>query len=344
MATSPPIRTYIMFLFFIGSLKVVISDNNPWDLKSIKKLFKDCQLYQTWETCFDVFILKRKMEIIETHCTSILTRTSGYLKDVSSHSLNPYVGCGYGNSSCGVGCYVRSNQWILRGRTWGDFVDIKVNADEVYSLTVQTERRWALGKGISFSIFFSSSTDPWQPIERKFRITRRLLNQMLKQPPDKLILQTHSSIIVEDIEIIVALKHLCDLRIHLSIEGDRDSLPGLPPPPCSVNQRIKLVEKLTSRGITTIVCMSPLYPLIDPDRFFSQLTKAGASAVVIDHFIEGDGTQNGSRTYRTPLPSAIKLIDEEALELSYRDSIASIARNYLPVGISSTGFAGIYSS
>ena len=65
---------------------------------------------------------------------------------------------------------------------------------------------------------------------------------------------------------------------------------------------------------------------------------------MIDHFIEGDGTQNGSRTYRTPLPSAIKLIDEEALELSYRDSIASIARNYLPVGISSTGFAGIYSS
>ena len=32
------------------------------------------------------------MKIIETHCNSILTRTSGYLKDVSSHSLNPYVG------------------------------------------------------------------------------------------------------------------------------------------------------------------------------------------------------------------------------------------------------------
>ena len=167
---------------------------------------------------------------------------------------------------------------------------------------------------------------------------------MLKQPPDKLILQTHSSIIFEDIEIIVALNHLCDLRVHLSIKGDRDSLPGLPPPPCSVNQRIKLVEQLTSRGVTTIVCMSPLYPMLDPDHFFSQLTKSGASAVVIDHFIEGDGTQDGSRTYRTQLPSAIKLIDEEALKLSYRDSIASIARNYLPVGISAPGFAGIYSS
>jgi hypothetical protein len=90
--------------------------------------------------------------------------------------------------------------------------------------------------------------------------------------------------------------------------------------------------------------MSPLYPLIDPDYFFSQLIKSGASAVVIDHFIEGDGTQDGSRTYRTQLPSSIKLIDEEALELSYRDSIVSIARNYLPVGISAPGFAGIYSS
>ena len=133
------------------------------------------------------------MRIIETHCSSILTRTCGYLKDVSSHSLNPYVGCGYGSSSCGKGCYVRSNQWLLRGRTWGDFVDIKVNADEVYSLTVQTERRWALRKGMPFAIFFSSSTDPWQPVERKFRVTRRLLNQMLKKPPDKLILQTRTN-------------------------------------------------------------------------------------------------------------------------------------------------------
>ena len=284
------------------------------------------------------------MEITETYCTSILTRTSGYLKGVCSHSLNPYIGCGYGNSSCGEGCYVRFNQWLLRGREWGGFVDVKVNADKIYCKTAQAERRWAVRRGIPFAIFFSSSTDPWQPVERRFRITRRVLNAMLQEAPDILILQTHSSMVLEDMERIIALDRLCDLRIHLSIEGDRDNLPGLPPPPCSVDQRIRLVKEFASRGITTVVCMSPLYPLIDPNHFFSRLAESGASAVVIDHFIEGDGTQDGSRTQRTRLPFAIKAVDEEAVELSYREKVAAIARDYLPVGISTSGFAGVYSS
>ena len=284
------------------------------------------------------------MEIRETYCTSILTRTSGYLREVCSHSLNPYVGCGYGNSSCGEGCYVRFNQWLLRGRQWGSFVDVKVNADKVYYKTVQAERRWAARRGVPFSIFFSSSTDPWQPVERKFRVTHRVLNAMLEEVPDILILQTHSSMILEDMKCIVALDRLCDLRVHISIEGDQDSLPGLPPPPCSVGQRIKLVKEFALRGITVVVCMSPLYPLKDPNYFFTRLAESGASAVVIDHFIEGDGTQDGSRTRRTRLPLAMKCFDEQALELSYREKIATIARNYLPVGISAPGFAGVYSS
>ena len=91
------------------------------------------------------------------------------------------------------------------------------------------------------------------------------------------------------------------------------------------------------------VIPSPLYPLLDPDHFFSRLAESGASAVVIDHFIQGDGTQDGSRTRRTRLPLAIKSVDDQALELAYRAKIASIAMNYLPVGISSSGFAGVYS-
>ena len=284
------------------------------------------------------------MEITKTYCTSILTRTSGYLREVCSHSLNPYIGCGYGNSSCGEGCYVQFNQWLLRGRKWGDFVDVKINADKVYYKTAQAERRWAVRRGVPFSIFFSSSTDPWQPIERKFRVTRRVLNAMLEEVPDMLILQTHSSMILEDMECVVALDRLCDLRVHLSIEGDQDSLPGLPPPPCSVNQRINLVKEFALRGVTVVVCMSPLYPMRDPDCFFSRIAESGASAVVIDHFIEGDGTQDGSRTQRTLLPLAIKSFDKKALELSYREKVAAIARNYLPVGISAPGFAGVYSS
>ncbi|MCH8157291.1 MAG: hypothetical protein IID18_06005 [Nitrospinae bacterium] len=283
------------------------------------------------------------MEITETHCSSILTRTSGYLKGVCSHSLNPYVGCGFGRSSCGEGCYVRFNQWLTRGRDWGRFVDVKTNADEVYLKTASAERRWAERRGQAFSVFFSSATDPWQPVEAKYRITRRVLTAMLEETPDVLILQTHSTRIADDIDSIVSLSRRCDLRVHLSIEGDRDRLPALPAPPCSVKERIELLSEFASRGIRTVACMSPLYPLEDPASFFSRLAEAGAAAVVIDHFIIGDGTPDGSRTRRTGLPAAMAAVNARSVELSYRDEVAAIAARYLPVGLSASGFAGIYS-
>jgi DNA repair photolyase len=282
------------------------------------------------------------MKIGEIHCKSILTRTQGYLKAVSSHSLNPYVGCGFGRSACGEGCYVRFNQWLLKGREWGWFVDMKINSAEVYLRTVDREKKWAQKNAGGFSVFFSSSTDPWQPIERKARLTRRLLTTMQTVPPDRLILQTHSSQILDDLDSIELLAGICDLRVHVSIEGDRDRLPGLPPPACSLNDRLEAVRKFADRGIPTVVCMSPLYPMKAPDVFFSRLANMGVRAVVVDHFIQGDGTPTGSRTFKTKLPDAMATVAPQSIDLSYRDQVARIAGKYLPVGLSATGFAGHY--
>ena len=71
---------------------------------------------------------------------SILTRSAGFLKTVCSHSLQPYRGCPFGKSLCGVGCYVRHNGWITRQRPWGTFLEVKQNAAEVYRQTVDRER------------------------------------------------------------------------------------------------------------------------------------------------------------------------------------------------------------
>lgn len=188
----------------------------------------------------------------------------------------------------------------------------------------------------------SSSTDPWQPAEKKYRVTRTVLQAMTACPPDTLIMQTHSSNILDDQETLLNLSHQCSLRIHISIEGDRNRLPGLPLPPCSIEKRISALEQLSRLGLKTVACLSPLYPLKDPHRFFDRLKNAGASAVIIDHFIEGDGTAEGSRTLKTRLPLAMKQIREDSIHLSYRTQIVNIARNYLPVGVSAQGFAGHY--
>jgi DNA repair photolyase len=283
------------------------------------------------------------VEITEVQCKSILTRTSGYLRQVCSHSLNPYVGCGFGRSGCGVGCYVRHNAWLTRGRDWGTFVEVKTNAPEVYLQTCEVEQRWAHRKDKPFTIFFSSSTDPWQPAEKQYRITRQLLEAMRTHPPDELILQTHAPAMLDDLSLVAELSRQCRLRVHVSIEGDVERLPGLPPPPATIKNRIELLRQLSSAGIFAVACLSPLYPMEHPDAFFENLAEAGADAVVIDHFIEGDGTPEGSRTWKTDLPRTMEAIDPESTRLEYRDRIAVIAQNYLPVGISAAGFAGHYS-
>jgi DNA repair photolyase len=283
------------------------------------------------------------MEITEIQCQSILTRAGGYLRDVCSHSLNPYIGCGFGRSACGVGCYVRHNAWLAKGRDWGGFVEVKMNAPEVYLKTWEGEKLWANRRQQPFAVFFSSSTEPWQAVEKRYRLTRRLLEAMRTCPPEELILQTHTTAMQDDIHLVAELSQHCRLRVHVSIEGDTEHLPGLPPPPATVAGRIELLRQLSSAGIVAVACLSPLYPMRNPASFFEQIAQAGASAVVIDHFIEGDGTREGSRTWKTDLPRSMAEVDVASTRLEYRDRIAAIAQKYLPVGISALGFAGHYS-
>lgn len=221
-------------------------------------------------------------------------------------------------------------------------MDVKTHAADLYLKTAMREKAWAQKQSKPFSIFMSSATDPWQPAEKKYRISGKVLEAMKTTPPEELVLQTHSSSILENIDLIHELSCYCKLRVHISIEGDIDRLPGLPLPPCSVEKRIRALEKFSSRGIFTVCCLSPLYPLKNAELFFRRLKAEGASAVIIDHFILGDGTPDGSRTRKTPLPFIMKNIESESIHLSYREKVINIAREYLPVGISAAGFAGNY--
>ena len=272
---------------------------------------------------------------------SILTRTSGYLETVSSHSLQPYRGCTYGNALCGVGCYVQHNSFLTRGAAWGSFLEYRVNAAECYLNTVGRERRWAHANRRCFSVFMSSSTDPFVPQERQFRLTRAVIEAMLAKPPDKLILQTHSHRVTDYLDLYGRLAVSTDLRFHVSIESDLDRLPGLPPPASSVEDRFESVADLADRDLRVVVTVSPLLPMRDPESFFHRIA-ASADAVVIDHFIRGDGSPDGSRTLKTALPRAMAAVEAGSVDLAYRDSIVEIARQIMPgrVGVSVDGFAG----
>ena len=283
------------------------------------------------------------LAVSEATVKSVLTRSSGYLRDVCSHSLQPYRGCSFGRSLCGVGCYVRHSPWLLRGAAWGSFLEARTNAAEVYLAQASRERAWARRERDGFAVFFSSATDPFVPQEAKLGISAGVLAAMEEEPPDTLILQTHSAAVADHVPALTRLSARCALRVQLSIETDRERLPGLPPPANRVAARLAAAKTLRAAGIRTVVTVSPLLPIEDPEAFFARLAEV-ADAVVVDHFIGGDGSPDGSRTARTPLPAAMEAVHPGSATLAYRDEIVAIAREHLPgrVGVGPDGFAGRY--
>ncbi len=295
--------------------------------------------------------------ISETTIKNVLTRTTGFLRTVTSHSLQPYCGCTFGNSLCGVGCYVWHNGRLLKGREWGSFLEVRTNAAQSYLDNYEAEAAWAgrratqdrltqeetTAAGGGFSIFCSSSTDPFLRQEFRYRITRSILEAFLRRPPDRLILQTHSHRVAEYAPLLLEVAARCDLRVHVSIETDRERIPGLPPHSSSVQSRLDACRQLRSAGIRTVVTVAPLLPIAEPEDFFARIAQV-ADAVVVDHFIGGDGSADGGRTLRTALPAPMRELDPASLELDYRDRMVAIARRHLPgrVGINVDGFAGRY--
>ena len=283
------------------------------------------------------------MKVTSALIGNILTRTTGYLETVSSHSAQPYRGCSLGRSLCGVGCYVRHNHYLTRGEEWGTFLEARENAGESYLENCRVESRWARKHRGSFSIFLSSSTEPFVPQESRCGVTRALLSAMGEAPPDVLIVQTHSHLVLDHLGQLQALGERCALRVQVSIETDREELPGLPASFSSIDSRFEAARRLREAGIETVVTVSPLLPIRDAEVFFERIAEC-ADAVVLDHFIGGDGSPSGSRTRRTPLPAKMESLQPGSTELSYRDRMVELARRRLPgrVGVGIDGFAGRY--
>ena len=132
--------------------------------------------------------------LTEARVSRVLTRTSGFLRTVSSHSLQPYRGCTFGGTLCGVGCYVQHNRWVTRGAPWGGFLEVRTNAADAYREQYDAERAWARRSRDGFTIFLSSSTEPFLPQEDRFGVTRRVLEAMCERAPDGLNKETAATL------------------------------------------------------------------------------------------------------------------------------------------------------
>lgn len=223
-----------------------------------------------------------KSELFYKNPKSILNKGTGFLSGYT-HSLNPYTGCSFGCSYC----YVRQMPIsLIRDGEWGKWVDVKNRAAALLS----KELRKAKTNG-KVTIFMSSSTDPYQPIEHKEKVTRSLLEVMVEDPPDFLLVQTRSPLVSRDIDL---LQHLKDrVRVSMTIETDSEIIrkhftPEAPP----IQARFKTLKKLADAGIPTQVAIAPVLP---SGVYFPDKLKSFVDRICIDDYFMGDGS-GGKRT------------------------------------------------
>jgi DNA repair photolyase len=236
------------------------------------------------------------MEMIDNQ--SILSPTRGFLGSGYTHSLNPYSGCAFAGSVCGLFCYAQHEGNITKGRPWRLY-GAKKNAAAAYRVDYDRLKKPRRGEPKPLKIFMSSVTDPYVPQEKSQGITCSVLMEMLERPPDVLVIQTHATLVERDIDIIETLSKRCRLWLSVTVETDMDELPREFPRHASLpSRRLETLLLFRRRGIVTQATVSPLLPLADPVGFARGLDRA-CDRVILDHYLIGDGSKNGLRTKRT---------------------------------------------
>ena len=182
------------------------------------------------------------LKIREIKAKSIITKSG---LDVD-YVINPYVGCQHG---C-IYCYARfMKRFTDHHEPWGKFLDVKINAAE---LIPQDAKKYK-----NKSIMISSVTDPYQPIERKYQLTRKILERLVALEPD-LCVMTKSDLIVRDIDLLKQFKK-CIAGVSSSLLDDKIRK-EVEPFASSIEKRINAVKELKKVAIRTFIFISPMFP------------------------------------------------------------------------------------
>ncbi len=260
---------------------------------------------------------------------SILTPTGGYLRGYT-HSLQPYAGCSF---SC-LYCYVRemavqrTNPYRL---PWGRWVAPKTNGPAL--LRARARRRGLRG----LRIFCSSATDPYLPLERRLRLTRGCLEVMIDHPPDALLLQTRSPLVVRDAELLARLPVIASVTVTTDREEVRRLLEPDSP---SLALRVEALGRLRRAGVRTQAAVAPLLPC-DPERLARVLDPV-VDRVVVDDFFLGDGA--GGRRSTAALDRLLAAGYPDSVRPGYAEDAVRVLRGVLGaerVLVSQSGFADL---
>lgn len=189
-------------------------------------------------------------------------------------SINPYRGCEHGCSYC----YARPTHAYLNLSPGLDFeskLTAKTNAAE------QLERELATPGYVPKMIALGTNTDPYQPIERTYRLTRGVL-EVLQRARHPVGIVTKSAMIVRDIDILADLARDGLARVYLSVTSlDHTVSRKMEPRASTPQRRLDALRELTAAGVPTGVMVAPIIPAINDveiERILTACRAAGATS------------------------------------------------------------------
>jgi len=206
------------------------------------------------------------MKINETKCKTALSKSSLPGLD---YSLNPYRGCQHGCKYC----YVPNVLRISRDN-WGNFVEVKTNIPNILSKELRTKKQGMVG--------ISTVTDPYQPVEKKYKLTRYCLEQ-LRRYDFPVNIQTKSDLVTRDIDLI---SKFTNIEVMFSIGTINDSERKiLEPHSASIQKRLNAMKEISDIGIKTSVFFGPIYPTIKPEdleEIVNKFVENGSTEIMLD--------------------------------------------------------------
>jgi DNA repair photolyase len=194
----------------------------------------------------------------------------------AAYYLNPYVGCMLACPFC-YAMHRADFSRTLEGlphSAWGRWVDVKINAPEIVAREVL-----ALPPGtVRMSPII---TDPYQPLERKYRISRGCLEAMAGTQFTPVVL-TRSSLVLEDLEL---LQRCHRATVGMSVPTNDDAVrSSFEPGTEAIEARIETLAALRQAGLRTFGIIQPMLPM-DPDRLV-ELLAPHVSAIAIGPLFE----------------------------------------------------------
>src|SRR5258708_4622667 len=211
--------------------------------------------------------MRGKVRYVEAECKSALTRVQGM---PFQWSLNPYRGCREGWRYCYAREYFRRMDRAPGGGCDSE-MEVKVNFPDVLGRELRRPREGSVALG--------TSTDPYQPGEGRYRVTRRTL-EMLAQRPMPLSIITKGTLIVRDIDLLVRIASRVELRIWSSITTLDPAVARLIEPRAAAPaQRLVAIRKLRAAGLRSGVLLAPVIPgMTDGDASMRAVAEAAHAA------------------------------------------------------------------